>query len=78
MTGYGINQPEPTPVREPQAGSLVPISKVGVQLPAGAAVIVLSFILRRFGIELDPETAAALATLVGFGAGYVVPSPRVI
>jgi hypothetical protein len=43
------------------------------KVPAQAVVTVLVFVLAHFGIDLEPETALAIATLFGFVAGVAAP-----
>lgn len=49
--------------------SAVPGNKVIAQ----AVTSVVVFALTHFGIDLDDETSAALAVVLGFVAGYIVP-----
>jgi hypothetical protein len=38
---------------------------------AGAAVVVLVWVLGLLGVDLPAEVASALTVLAGFGAGYL-------
>jgi hypothetical protein len=56
------------------ARPLKPVSKVAVSGAAGAAVSVLVWILRQFmAVDIPPDIAAALITLLMFAVGYAVP-----
>jgi hypothetical protein len=51
-----------------------PVSKVAASGAAGAAVSVLVWILRQvMAVEIPPDIAAALITLLMFAVGYAVP-----
>jgi hypothetical protein len=45
--------------------------KVTAGAAAGAAVIVLVYVLGLFGVAVPGEVGAALSTLAAFGAGYM-------
>jgi hypothetical protein len=47
-----------------------PTPKVAAVGVAGAVTIVLVWVAGLLGIEMPPEVAAAIATLLTFGAGY--------
>jgi hypothetical protein len=44
---------------------------ISPKLLADFVVSAISFVALYFGVDLDPEVAAALAKVVGFIAGYV-------
>lgn len=48
--------------------------KVAAGGAAGAAVTVIVFVAGQLGLEVPPEVAAALVTLISTGAGYFKPS----
>lgn len=50
-----------------------PTPKVAAGGAAGAASILIVWLLSMFGVEVPSEAAAALATLLGFAAAYMVP-----
>ena len=60
MTG----QPDP-------ASSAVPVPKVAAAGAAGAATIVLVYILSLFHVDMPDSVAAAIAVLISVGAGYL-------
>lgn len=45
--------------------------KVAAGGAAGAASIVLVFVLAQAGIEIPPEVSSALTTLIAFAAGWL-------
>ena len=45
--------------------------KVAAGGVAGALTVVLVFVLTQVGVELPPEVASALTTLISFAAGYI-------
>jgi hypothetical protein len=47
-----------------------PTRKVSAAGAAGAVTILVVFIAGQFGLEVPPEAAAALTTLLAFAAGY--------
>jgi hypothetical protein len=49
---------------------LAPTSKVTYATAGGAAGLVIVFVARQFGLEMEPEVAAAVTTLLAFVAGY--------
>jgi hypothetical protein len=51
--------------------SKAPVKKVTAATAGGAAVVILTAILAAFGINLDPNLAASLATLAAFASGYL-------
>ena len=58
------------PVKEvPTAGQIDP--KVGAAGIGGAVAVLLVAGLAAFGIDLNAEVAAALATVIAFAAGYL-------
>lgn len=48
-----------------------PNKKVQAGGAAGAASIVVVYVLSLLGVALPPEVASALTTLLAFGAGYL-------
>lgn len=58
------NQPSPAPT-----------SKVTVGLAAGAFATVVAWGLSSVGVEVPAEVATSFATVLAFGAAYVVPEP---
>lgn len=50
-----------------------PTAKVSAAGAAGAASVVLCWLLSLFGIDVPAPVAAALATLLAAGAGYLTP-----
>lgn len=52
-------------------GSRKPHPKVAAGGAAGAASIVLVWALAQAGVEIPPEVASALTTLLSFGAAYM-------
>ncbi len=59
-----------------------PIRKLNVGIGAGSVFAVLvGLVARRLGLDLTPEEAIALGTLLGtlvvYVAGYLTPDPRV-
>jgi putative flippase GtrA len=56
------------------SGSAAPRPKVAAAGIAGAATTILIWILNSLlGVEVPPEVAAALATILAFLAGYFTP-----
>lgn len=49
----------------------MPTSKITAATFAGAATIVAVFLLGLADIELPPEVASALTTLIAVGVGYL-------
>lgn len=63
--------PDPAPVKaDPR-----PVPKVAAAGIGGAIAAVLVWIAHVSGLDMPPEVAAAFATIVSFGAGYLQP-PR--
>lgn len=56
--------------------SAAPTSKIAAAGGAGAAAVVLVWLLGLFNIEMDATTAAALAVLIGTVAGYIKTERR--
>lgn len=50
-----------------------PTPKVAAATLGGAVTTLIVWVLGRLGVEVTPEVAAALATVVAFAAGYVTP-----
>jgi hypothetical protein len=50
--------------------TLKPTNKVSAATAAGAASILLVFVLGELGVDLTSEAAAAVATLLAFAGGY--------
>ncbi len=48
-----------------------PHPKVAASGTAGAATIVLVWVLGQAGVSVPPEVAAAVTTLLSFAAGYL-------
>lgn len=67
--GENISPEELDALMDSHGGHLEPKVKAGAE--AGAATIVLVFVLGLLGVEVPPEVASALTTLIGFGAGYL-------
>lgn len=53
------------------AGNLAPTSKVAATGVAGAAVLVVQYVLELCGLDLPEDVALAAMALVMFLAGYV-------
>jgi enamine deaminase RidA (YjgF/YER057c/UK114 family) len=51
--------------------SNTPTSKVTAATGAGAASVLVVFIAGQLGLDVSPEVAAAIATLLAFAGGYV-------
>ena len=56
--------------------SAAPTRKVGVSGAVGAATTVVVILLGQLGVDVTPELAAALATLLMFVASYLVAEPK--
>lgn len=56
------------------ASSISP--KVSGGLAAGACATVIVFVASQFGLEIPPGVEGAVAVLIGFAAGYLVPDNR--
>jgi hypothetical protein len=52
---------------------LAPTAKVSAAGAAGAGSVVLCWLLSLFGVDVPAPVAAALATLLAAGAGYLTP-----
>lgn len=50
--------------------------KVSGGLAAGAVATIVVFIAQQFGLVVPTGVEGAIATLVGFVAGYIVPDNR--
>lgn len=48
-----------------------PTSKVKATGAAGAASVLVVFIAGQLGLDVPPEAAAAVATLLAFAGGYI-------
>lgn len=48
-----------------------PTPKVAAAGTAGAATIVLVYIVGLLGLDVPPEVASAVTALLSFGAGYL-------
>lgn len=46
------------------------------KLPTQAVVVVIAFVLSHFGVNLTVEVSLALATIIGFVAGFFAPAPK--
>jgi hypothetical protein len=57
-------------------GALKPRPKVAASGSAGAATILIVFIAGELGLDVPPEAAAALTTLLSFAAGWVKKDKR--
>ncbi len=47
---------------------------ISPKVPVQAVVTIIVAALAYFGVELSPEVSAAIATLLGFIAGYLAPA----
>lgn len=56
--------------------SLAPTSKVLAGGVAGAASVVLVWLVSLFGLQVPPEVAAAVTVLLGVGAAYLKTERR--
>lgn len=69
--------PKPPPIGKPvpapkvSAPTKAPVPKVAAAGGAGIAGTLLVFIAQRAGVDLPPEVAAAIITVVAFVAGYI-------
>lgn len=52
-------------------GNLAPTSKMTATGTAGAASLVLIWILGQFGVDMPAEVAAGFAVLLAWAAGYI-------
>jgi hypothetical protein len=48
-----------------------PQPKVAAGGAAGAVATIVVFVLGQAGVDVTPEVAAALATIISFAAGYL-------
>lgn len=48
-----------------------PRPKVVAGTVAGAATVIVVWLAGRFGLEVPPEVAAAVTTILAFGAAYL-------
>lgn len=48
-----------------------PVPKVAAAGVAGAVTTLIVFIASRLGLDVPPDAAAALTTLIAFAAGYL-------
>jgi hypothetical protein len=59
------------------SGSLAPRRKVGAAGAGGAITTIVIWVLHDLaGVEVTPEVAAAITTVVAFLAGYFTPQPQ--
>lgn len=49
---------------------LKPTRKVASASAGGAAAVLITFIAGQFGVDVPPEAAAAIATLLAFVGGF--------
>lgn len=45
--------------------------KIAVAGVAGAVTTILVFVVNELGVDVPPEVAAAVTTILSFGAGYL-------
>lgn len=58
--------------------SAKPIRKINAVAISGFTITVVTWLVTEYAnIELTPDVAAAITTLVTFGIGYLVPDSRV-
>jgi hypothetical protein len=50
---------------------MTPTPKIQAAGAAGAATTVLVFVAGQLGLDITPEVAAAVTTLIATGAGYL-------
>lgn len=63
--------------RFPRAASIAPVQKVTASGLGGALAILIVWVLSEFvGMEITPEVASAIVTILAFIAGYVTPPGR--
>lgn len=48
------------------------------KVPAQAVAVILTFLLGHWGVNLDADVAAAIATIVGFVVGVAAPAAPTI
>lgn len=53
---------------------LAPRRKVAAAGLGGAAAVLIVWVIGLFGVELPPEVAGAITTVVGFAVAYLVPA----
>jgi len=53
-----------------------PDRKVTSGALAGAATVILVWVLSLFGVEVPGAVGAAIATVLGFVTAYMVPNPN--
>jgi hypothetical protein len=60
-------------------GNSGPVKTEGVspKVPSQAFATIVTFILAKYGIDLGTEESAAIATILGFLAGFATPPGRV-
>lgn len=54
----------------------LPYRKVGVGAAAGALTTIAVWVLKQSGIEMPPEVAAALTTILTFAVQYMTPEEQ--
>lgn len=59
------------PERRKRSSWGAPKPKVAAAGGAGAAATLIVFIAGQFGLDITPEAAAAIATLLAFAGGYI-------
>ena len=69
-----MSQPSSSSSSGSSSGSAVPRPKVAAAGIGGAATTIVIWLLNDMaGVEVTPEVAAALATIIAFLAGYFTP-----
>jgi hypothetical protein len=58
--------------------SSAPTNKVAAAGIGGSVAVVLVWLAGMFGIEVPPEVAAAVTTLISFFSGYLVKEKRLV
>lgn len=48
------------------------------KLIADALTSIIMFVLLKYGVDVDPTTSAALAKIIGFGAGVAIGPGNVV
>ena len=56
-----------------EVAAKAPTRKITAAGLAGALTIVVTYILKRYGVEVEPELASAGTTLLTVLAGYLTP-----
>lgn len=51
---------------------------VDPKVPVQAVSAVVTFVLAYFGLDLDPEVAGGVATVIGAIAGVLAPAPKTV